>query len=128
MGDEQTADFFSPPEDAPIMLGGPEEEDDVLDFAAPPSDEPIVLMAPEPVQFVEDEVGAMMVEDVEDEEEEPVESSPMAKWNEEWTVTLLGRKDDENAVKAEHVEAARAEMEKIEAQRDIKRESKMARN
>ena len=123
--DEQTGDFFNPPapvdpappaEDAPILLGGYDAPPEASDaFAAP---------APEGV------------ENVDDEEEDvppptsliPAESSPMAKWNEEWQQTLLSRKDEENSVKSAQVEKAREEIAAFQAEREKRREARMAKN
>ena len=116
--------FAMPPSDdgyeaeageAPIILGGPppEEAAYVGDVNESPSgDEPILMMPAE-------------------EADVPVTSSdpsPMQKWNEEWQETLKQRKDEENAVKAEMVEAAKVAMEKFHAEREQKREAKMATN
>ena len=65
--------------------------------------------------------------DAEDEEGEAGPSA-MQLWNEEWQRTLKERKDSENALKGEAVEAARAEMEDFQSRRDVKCESRMARN
>jgi len=84
---------------------------DVTD-APPPADGPIVLGD-------------------NDEMNPPPESSgptPMQKWNEEWQETLKVRKEEENARKAELVEAARVDLEKFQAEREAKRQSKMAKN
>jgi hypothetical protein len=121
--DEQTGDFFNPPpelptaeSDAPILLGGAPEAEEV-GFATPVS------------------TGATLIEDVDDEDEPPpvsalvpAESSPMAKWNEEWQQTLLERKDEENSSKAEQVERAREEIATFQAEREKRRESRMAKN
>lgn len=62
----------------------------------------------------------------------PVSSSgepgPMQVWNAEWQETLLKRKDEENARKAQLVEEARVSMEKFHSAREQKREAKMAAN
>lgn len=120
--DEQTGEFFNPPAeapegDAPILLGG---------YDAPPAAAEESFAAPAPPG----------VENVDDEEEDlpaptamiPAESSPMAKWNEEWQQTLLARKDEENAAKSTAVEAAQKEIEAFQAEREKRRESRMAKN
>mmetsp|Transcript_54073 Transcript_54073/g.131257 ORF Transcript_54073/g.131257 Transcript_54073/m.131257 type:complete len:231 (-) Transcript_54073:272-964(-) len=99
--------FASPPAeatDAPIVLAPPPEE---AEIAVETSDDP------------EDLAGLV-----------PVSSEPsaMQKWNEEWQVTLTARKDEENAKKAEMVEAARVALEEFKAGRETKRETKMAKN
>ncbi|KAL7549849.1 hypothetical protein ACHAWF_013108 [Thalassiosira exigua] len=129
--DAQTGDFFNPPPedapapagDAPIILGDPgayeappaSSGDDVLRFAAAPGG----------------------VETVSDDEEDAApapselissEPSPMAKWNEEWQQTLLNRKDEENEIKAGHVEKAREEIAAFQAEREKRREARMAKN
>lgn len=57
-----------------------------------------------------------------------LEPSPMQKWNAEWQETLLVRKEEENSRRAELVEAARTALEQFQAERDVRRESKMAKN
>lgn len=126
-------DFFNPPEaevgeqqgDAPILLGEPAPyetapeggDDGMMGFAAPG-----------------------VIEDVSDDEEEAAaaggggmelvsaEPTPMAKWNEGWQDTLLARKDEENAIKAAHVEKAREDIAAFQAEREKRRESRMAKN
>lgn len=91
-------------------------------FAAPPAEEtPIILGAPpaEAEIAVESEVPVTPA---------PIEPSIMQKWNEEWQVTLAARKDEENAMKAEMVEAAKVYIEKFQADKEAKREAKMAKN
>jgi Clathrin light chain len=56
------------------------------------------------------------------------EPSAMTKWNTEWQELLLVRKDEENARRAELVEAARLALEQFAAEREHKREAKMAKN
>ncbi|KAL7489183.1 hypothetical protein ACHAW6_014751 [Cyclotella cf. meneghiniana] len=127
--DEQTADFFSAPgdfpapdSDAPILLGGGYE-------VAPEVDDGMGFAAPAP------SAGGTLIEDVDDEEDAappsalvPLESSPMAKWNDEWQRTLLERKEEENSSKAEQVERARAEIAAFQADREKRREARMAKN
>ncbi|KAL9185708.1 hypothetical protein ACHAXT_003485 [Thalassiosira profunda] len=147
MADEQTGDFFAPPADdaafaAPPAGGedgnvgdvyyGTEAEAGAADFAAPPAeDAPIILGDPAPA---EDAAFAApgVVEDVEEEEAPTTlvaaEPGPMAKWNEEWQATLLARKEEENAQKASDVEKAREEIEKFQAEREKRREARMAKN
>jgi hypothetical protein len=118
--DEQTSEFFNPPT--------------TTDFAEPPeSDAPILLGgydAPE-TEYAPPPAG---VENVEDDDEGPLtsivpaETSPMAKWNEEWQQTLLVRKEEENTVKAAHVEKAREEIAAFQAEREKRREGRMAKN
>merc|ERR1719296_481157 len=52
----------------------------------------------------------------------------MAKWNDEWQTTLLQRKEEKNATKASHVETAREEITAFQAEREKRRESRMAKN
>mmetsp|Transcript_13556 Transcript_13556/g.29472 ORF Transcript_13556/g.29472 Transcript_13556/m.29472 type:complete len:240 (+) Transcript_13556:76-795(+) len=134
--DDQTGDFFNPPEadngmvesDAPILLGEPApyeaDGDDGMGFAA--ADEGMGFAAPGLVEDVDD-----------DEEEQPAgggmelvsaEPTPMAKWNEEWQDTLLSRKEEENSIKASHVEKAREDIAAFQAEREKRRESRMAKN
>lgn len=102
--------------DAPAVLipEPPMDSGDIMGFAAP---EEAVAAAPETA-------GEEPVE----EEKEPPEMSPMAKWNLEWQEILRQRKDDENALKGEHVEAARAELEKFQSEREQRRDQRMAKN
>lgn len=98
-------DDFGMADDAPIVLGPPpeaaEESPDALDAGA-------------------DDVAAVgTVATV---------PSAMQKWNEEWQLALAARKDEENAKKAEHVEAARVALEEFQKERELKREAKMAKN
>lgn len=92
---------------------------------APPGDEPIVLGGPTGTTV--DEMAAAIIAPP-PESEEPSGPSPMQIWNEQWQETLLVRKDEENAKKAEYVEASRQEMETYLAQREQKREQQMAKN
>lgn len=125
-------DFFAPP--APSAEG---------DFFSPPAESvgsadgaPIILGEPAPYDPPAPE-GVETVSDTEDEDEGfaasgnelvPAEPTPMAKWNEEWQNTLLRRKDDENATKASHVETARDEIAAFQAEREKRREARMAKN
>jgi type IV secretory pathway VirB10-like protein len=144
MADEQSAAFFQPmgdsfPSDEPILLGAPAEditpsgeyigEIDAAPPAVlipePPTEMPLVL---EPIALPS---GVEEVEEEEDEDaaaEDALEPSPMAKWSNEWQVTLKERKDEENAAKAACVEAAESELQNFQAGREAKRESRMARN
>ena len=107
-------------EDAPIILGEP------APYEAPPAEEEDNAFAAAPAG----------VETVSDDEEEPAnnnvlvsaEPTPMSKWNDEWQTTLLARKDEENATKATTVEKAREDIEKFQAEREKRRESRMAKN
>lgn len=123
-------DFFNPPaeqqavvsegDNAPIILGEP------VPYEAPA---PYEAAAPEGVETVSDDEedspgfgsagGAALV---------PAEPTPMAKWNDEWQATLLRRKDEENATKASHVETAREEVAAFQAEREKRREARMAKN
>jgi hypothetical protein len=91
---------------------------------------PIVLVPPPPEgDFMVGGEGVM----VESEETETAlattgEPSAMQKWNAEWQETLLVRKEEENARRAELVEAARLALEQFQAEREQKREAKMAKN
>mmetsp|Transcript_101502 Transcript_101502/g.293728 ORF Transcript_101502/g.293728 Transcript_101502/m.293728 type:complete len:228 (-) Transcript_101502:87-770(-) len=105
--EEAPADAFaSPPEeteDTPIILGGPPPEEPEIAMDDPAPAEPELPPA-------------------------PAEPSIMQKWNEEWQVTLTQRKDEENSKKAEMIESARAYLEKFQADKEAKREAKMAKN
>jgi hypothetical protein len=134
---EDQGDFFASAasdqtEDAPIILGEmPPQDDFAGDFASPPSeddgnnylgdvneapsgdDAPIVLTASD------DDAMAMV---------SGGDPSPMQKWNAEWQETLLRRKEEEGARKAELVEAARIALEQMQQEREHKREAKMGKN
>merc|ERR1719296_192079 len=57
--------------------------------------------------------------------QEPEEPSPLAKWNEQWQVTLRERKDAQNA---EMVNDARAETDKYLEERSVKLASRQTTN
>mmetsp|Transcript_200 Transcript_200/g.277 ORF Transcript_200/g.277 Transcript_200/m.277 type:complete len:197 (-) Transcript_200:213-803(-) len=133
--DEQSSEFFQPmddyPSEEPVILAPPPEDVPSGDYigeidAAPPA--VFVLPPTEPVS--EPIILAPGVEEVEDEEEESsgMEPSPMTVWNNQWQVTLKERKDEENAAKADTVEEAETKLTEFQAQREAKRESRMARN
>jgi hypothetical protein len=117
--DESGAAFFNPPEEA----------------AAAEEPAPIILMGA-PEDNNQPAPTAAGVENVDDDDEDlpaPTmtnngEPTPMQKWNDEWQQTLLARKDEENAKKATDVEAARAEIEAFQADREKRRELRMAKN
>jgi hypothetical protein len=107
------------------FAGAPADDD----FAAPPAEEPIVLGPPPEVPVeetpdafagAEDAAGVMTVASG--------EPGPMQKWNAEWQETLAARKDEENARKAELIEAARVALEEFQREREMKRETKMSKN
>ncbi|KAG7345578.1 clathrin light chain [Nitzschia inconspicua] len=93
---------MAPVEDAPIVLGPPPEVSP--DAFASGADEPAAVEAVVSV------------------------AGPMQKWNEEWQLTLAARKDEENAKKAELVEAARVALEEFQKERELKREARMSKN
>ena len=147
MGDEANLFAMPPSEEAPAPAPEGGDDGEAMGFAAAPAEEetpvepapaeeeepapvtdaPIILGGAPPVE--ETPLGA--VEDVEDEEEvveSRGESSAMAKWNAEWQETLQGRKETENAKKAEMIEAAKISMENFNKEREQKRETKMAKN
>lgn len=141
--DEQSNEFFNPPaaavegggtadfgaDESPIMgyeaaAGVDNNGDDGMGFAAAAS-------------------APGVVEDVDDDEEEMpssaaaygstdqlvvAESTPMAKWNEEWQITLQSRKDDESSTKAAHIAKAEADIAAFQAEREKCREARMAKN
>jgi len=121
--DAQTGDFFNPPAeptgDAPIILGDP------VPYEAPVSDaDPFA--APGVVEAVsDDEEDAMAAAGT---DLVPAEPTAMAKWNDEWSQTLLARKDEENAIKASAVEKAREDIAAFQAEREKRREARMAKN
>jgi len=135
-----STDFFGAPpatgdNGLAAFIGDVNETDDAFAaapdaFEAPPSGDgeaPIILGAPSP----ETEAPGMDGADVDQPQAAPVlpaGPSPMQKWNEDWQETLLKRKDDENAKKAEMLEAARVALENFQKEREMKREAKMAKN
>mmetsp|Transcript_12279 Transcript_12279/g.16074 ORF Transcript_12279/g.16074 Transcript_12279/m.16074 type:complete len:203 (+) Transcript_12279:98-706(+) len=138
--DNIEANYSIPPQteeshagDEPIILGDA-PNDFVGDFASPPGDfaAPPSEQSPDPQylgEVVSDDIsGAPIILGGEEEPAEPPEPSPMQKWNEQWTETLKQRKDEENTIKAEYSEAARVEMEKFNAERELKRQGKMTKN
>lgn len=133
-GDDQPA-FAAAPEEvdfaAPPVDDAPPPQDDYLgqvdETPAPAEDEPIVLGAPPPESTNVDDMAAAIIAPPPDAEE-PTGPSPMQIWNEQWQETLLARKDEENALKGQVVETARTEMETFQAQREQKREQRMAKN
>lgn len=114
LGDASPMDFAAAPTDA---FASPPVDDspymgDVTDAPPPTSDEPIVLGGPDEMPPPEESTGP----------------SPMQKWNEEWQETLKQRKEEENAKKAELLEEARIAMETFQAEREARRQAKMAKN
>jgi hypothetical protein len=120
-----------PPEDTGFETSSPEgeympAEDDYIgqvDETILLGDEPIVLAPPDDNI---DEMAAAIISPM--KEEEPTGPSPMQIWNEQWQETLLTRKDEENAQKAEFIESARVALEEFQVLADQKREAKMAKN
>jgi len=144
----ETSDFFvseepepmeAPPADQPIVMPPP---DDGFEFAGGEPAPPVIVDEPSPFYAPVDDNAAVLVPPppptdadpfgapvlVENDVEEEKELSPMAKWNAEWHVTLKERKDEETAAKAEVAEAANKDMEDFHAQRQIKKDTKMAKN
>jgi hypothetical protein len=118
--------------DAPATEYVGEVDEAPMDFAAaPPSMEaPIILGDP----------TTMQVEDGSDDEQEenmqatlaPLsnnnEPTPMQKWNDEWNITLVQRKEEETIQKVEHETLAAASMDNFNKARETKREQKMSTN
>ena len=152
MADEQSSEFFQPMDDAPIVLGAPEDAGGEyigeIDAAPPavliPEEEPMMMAAAaapsEPL------IIAPGVEEVEEEEEvmipmpppasydaapvslEEREASPMAQWNEAWQTTLAERKEIENSTKATVIAQSEEDKATFQAQKEAKREATMAKN
>ena len=114
LGEAPAPDFAAAP--APDFAAAPADDSpfmgDVTDAAPPATDAPIVLGGPDEIAPLPESSGP----------------SPMQKWNEEWQETLKVRKDEENAKKAEYVEAARVAMEQFQAEREARRQAKMTKN
>jgi len=123
--DEPTTPFESN-YDAPIILGEPSqyEQPPEADFAAPTYDAPAPTDFAAPIILGEAPPPVL----VEDDLPEPEEPSPLAKWNEQWQVTLRERKDAENALKADHVNTARSETDNFLEERSIKFASRQSSN
>ena len=116
--------------------------EDMFFASSAPVDNAAVLVPPPPPEYLPpatdaDPFGAPVLVShdppaeapvVEEEEPEEKELSPMAKWNQEWQVVLKERKDEESACKSKVTEAAAKDMEEFQAQRQIKRDAKMAKN
>lgn len=135
--DEQTNDFFNPPAAAVVEGSG------AADFGVDES--PMGYEAPgeeDGLGFASAVAAPGVVEDVDDEEDEIVspplyagseqlvvaESTPMAKWNEEWQATLQSRKDEDSSTKAAHIAKAEADIAAFQAEREKRREARMATN
>ena len=129
-----------PPEEGFEFAGGEPVQEvagDDLFFAGPPADNAAVLVPPPPEEYAPppptdaDPFGAPVLvghESAPVVAEEEKEISPMAKWNQEWQVTLKERKDAENAARAKLSEQAGKDMEDFHAQRQVKKDTKMAKN
>jgi len=125
---------------APSNGGVGETEDnggdagDMLGFAAAPPEPtddgesaPIILGAPPPAE--DDAFGAAGVDDSPIEEStEPKGPSAMQKFNAEFQELLNKRKEEEEAVKAETMAAAQKYMDEFKANREEKRDARMAKN
>jgi hypothetical protein len=126
-------DFAQPVEnegEAPIILGGPPEDDaafvgDVDQVGEEPQfeDNAVFLMPSGSGDY-------MGGEEMPAPESSALTTTPsaMQKWNEEWQETLKVRKEEENTRKAELVEQARIDLENFRAEREQKREARMAAN
>jgi len=130
--------------DEPILLGAPPTEEPMFlgDVNESPSypqagEEPIILGPGGYDDGMMDgmmgmpsgsENNAVFMEEVEPEEPVAAEPSPMQKWNDQWQETLKQRKDQENDRKAQFLEDARAAMDRFQAEREQRREAKMATN
>lgn len=124
--------------DEPIILGAPTSYEPMYDapaptdYAAPPdfaapveadNSAPIILGEAPPPVLVGDSP-----EDLPAPVQEPEEPSPLAKWNEQWQVTLRERKEHENEVKAEQVNTARSETDAFLEERAVKLTSRQSNN
>jgi hypothetical protein len=101
------------------------------DFAMPPAEDAPIVLGP-PIGDVTDESPDVFAnvggEDAAAAQAVTTVPSAMQKFNEEWQVTLAARKDEEIAMKAEHVESARVALEQFQKERELKREAKMSKN
>jgi hypothetical protein len=128
MGDEHN--FAMPPADEPILMGPPPTEDDAVfvgdvDTTGGAVEDTAAVMVPAP-----EDAGAEPVEDIIPEAApvEPTGPTPMSIWNDEWQISLKERKDEETAKKAEILKQAKIDLEKFQAAREVKRETRMANN
>jgi len=114
--------------DGAAFVGDVQED---MGFAAPPEplddNQPILLGAPPPVPD-----DAPIVLGPPPTEAAPTpgvpEASAMKKFNEEWQATLISRQAEEEAAKAEMVEAAQKAIQEFNAKNAMKRDAKMAKN
>ncbi len=140
--DEQTNAFFNPPaalegsgaadglDESPMgyEAAGGLADDDGMGFAAAVATSGAV----EDVDDDEEEMtsppfaagGAMMSS----EQLVVAESTPMMKWNEEWQATLQSRKEEDSSAKAAHIAKAEADVAAFQAEREKRREARMATN
>jgi Clathrin light chain len=132
--DDYYGDFAEAPADYGDFAAAPTEYGDFAaapvdygDYSAPPQaadgGEPFyvgdVNEANAPNEDIAGDDSAMVVSN---------EPTPMQIWNNEWQATLLARKEEENARKAEFVEEARIAMETFSRERALKREATGAKN
>jgi len=120
---------------AAAPTGDEPNQDEMMGFAAAPvadndGGEPpaIILGAPAPGDD-DDAVG--VVDDASEDAEEPIVEkipSAMKKFNADFQDTLVQRKEEEEQATAAMTEAARVYMEEFQANREAKRDSKMALN
>mmetsp|Transcript_24697 Transcript_24697/g.36208 ORF Transcript_24697/g.36208 Transcript_24697/m.36208 type:complete len:250 (-) Transcript_24697:301-1050(-) len=126
-GHQEMGDMHHPP--AVLVLDEPAPEGDSELYApAPQGGEMCIIPGPPPqTDFMspegEEYQPAALVE-VEGEKE----ISPMAKFNNEWQVILRERKDAENEMKANVVNQARDALEAFQAEKEKKKEMRMAKN
>lgn len=141
--DEQTNEFFNPSAAAAVEAGG-----GVGDFGVDESPMGYEAAGDDDGMGFASAISAPgVVEDVDDDEDEIVspplyaggivssseqlvvaESTPMAKWNEEWQATLQSRKDEDASTKAAHIAKAEADIAAFQAEREKRREARMATN
>lgn len=116
--------------DEPIILGDPSqyEQPPEADFATPAYDAPAPTDFAAPIILGEAPPPVLVEDDLPAPPQEPEEPSPLAKWNEQWQVTLRERKDAENALKAEHVNTARTETDAFLEERSVKLASRQSSN
>jgi len=55
-------------------------------------------------------------------------SSPMSEWNDQWIITLKDRKENEESLKLQTIEAAKADIIRFQTDQEVKRIAKMEQN
>ena len=125
--DSNYGDFVHAPDGGSTDGGTPAYLGDVNESAS--GGGMFMMMGDEPAG---DAIGLVTTDDGDDEPTEepptPTGPSPMQIWNEGWQELLLERKDEENAKKAEFMEAAQNDLAAFQVERERKRETALRKN